>query len=416
MEVDPRSPERGQYGFVQSLIREVAYGTLSRRDRRTRHLAAARYFETLGDEELAGALATHYLAAHEASAEGPERDAVGAQARLALRAAGERAAALGAHEQAVTFLTQALEVTTEPVDRAALLVSLADSANPSGMHELAESSARDALALYQAAGAEDAAMHAAAVLGRILIDVGKLHEAGPALEHALLQRGKSGDDEASAAVLASLARIYMRLNENERAVAAADRALLAAELVDARTTIAEALVNKGTALGGLGRTFEGRVLLQAGVDLAAELGIIELRLRGLNNLGAAWMEDDPKRSLDTVMASIEIADLMGQAGIGNWQIGAAAMYQLSMGEDWARPVAMLEEMLSSAVTPHDVARGLAGLALFKVMQGKDARGALDAARAAAVGVDEVQMSAAINWAEALLAYSEGDYGAAMTPG
>ena len=28
---DPRSPERGQYGFVQALIREVAYGMLARR-------------------------------------------------------------------------------------------------------------------------------------------------------------------------------------------------------------------------------------------------------------------------------------------------------------------------------------------------------------------------------------------------
>ena len=32
--VDPRSPERGQYAFVQALIREVAYTTLSLRDRR----------------------------------------------------------------------------------------------------------------------------------------------------------------------------------------------------------------------------------------------------------------------------------------------------------------------------------------------------------------------------------------------
>ncbi|MEX1334294.1 MAG: AAA family ATPase, partial [Candidatus Limnocylindrales bacterium] len=65
--VDPASPERGQYGFVQSVIREVAYDTLSRRDRRARHLAAARYFEGLGDDELAGVLSTHYLAALEAT-------------------------------------------------------------------------------------------------------------------------------------------------------------------------------------------------------------------------------------------------------------------------------------------------------------------------------------------------------------
>src|SRR5687767_8970601 len=73
LETDPRSPERGQYKFVQALIREVAYTTLALRDRRARHLAIARHYEALGDEELAGALASHYLAAYESSAEGAER-------------------------------------------------------------------------------------------------------------------------------------------------------------------------------------------------------------------------------------------------------------------------------------------------------------------------------------------------------
>ena len=111
--VDPRSPERGQYIFVQSLIREVAYGTLAKRDRRTRHLAAARFFESLGEDELAGALAAHYVAAYEAVPEGPEGDALAVQARLALTGAADRAVALGSPEQAMTFLTQAAAVTTE---------------------------------------------------------------------------------------------------------------------------------------------------------------------------------------------------------------------------------------------------------------------------------------------------------------
>ena len=118
---DPRSAERGQFAFVQSLVREVAYSTLARRDRKTRHLAAARHFETLVDQELAGALATHYLAAYRNATEGPEADALAAQARIALRAAGDRAVALGAQEQALGFYRDALEVTSEPSDRAALL-------------------------------------------------------------------------------------------------------------------------------------------------------------------------------------------------------------------------------------------------------------------------------------------------------
>ena len=71
--MDPRSPERGQYAFVQALIREVAYNTLSRKDRKKLHLAAARYFESLGTDEIAGALAGHYLAAHANAAKAPRQ-------------------------------------------------------------------------------------------------------------------------------------------------------------------------------------------------------------------------------------------------------------------------------------------------------------------------------------------------------
>ena len=127
LSADPRSPERGQYAFVQALIREVAYNTLSRRDRRDRHLAAARFFESLGSDELAGALAGHYLAAHENAAEGPEADALAAQARIALRAAADRAAALGSHAQAVGLFEQAAGVTTDTADLADLLERQAES-------------------------------------------------------------------------------------------------------------------------------------------------------------------------------------------------------------------------------------------------------------------------------------------------
>ena len=63
-ETDERDPGRGSYRFVEWLVREVAYGTLSLRDRRERHLAAARYLETLDDPDLAAAVAGHMLAAH----------------------------------------------------------------------------------------------------------------------------------------------------------------------------------------------------------------------------------------------------------------------------------------------------------------------------------------------------------------
>ncbi|HEU5264920.1 MAG TPA: adenylate/guanylate cyclase domain-containing protein, partial [Gaiellaceae bacterium] len=48
---DPLSPERGQYGFLQDLVKKVAYDTLSRKERKTLHLAAAEHLRSLGDED-----------------------------------------------------------------------------------------------------------------------------------------------------------------------------------------------------------------------------------------------------------------------------------------------------------------------------------------------------------------------------
>ena len=57
-------PSAGNYRFAQELLRQVAYDTLSRRDRKTRHLAAAALLRAAfpGDgDEVAEVIARHYL-------------------------------------------------------------------------------------------------------------------------------------------------------------------------------------------------------------------------------------------------------------------------------------------------------------------------------------------------------------------
>ena len=44
---DPLSPERGSYRFSQEMLRQVAYDTLSRRDRKARHLAVAAHLRAV---------------------------------------------------------------------------------------------------------------------------------------------------------------------------------------------------------------------------------------------------------------------------------------------------------------------------------------------------------------------------------
>ncbi|HEY6057966.1 MAG TPA: adenylate/guanylate cyclase domain-containing protein, partial [Candidatus Limnocylindrales bacterium] len=252
LQADPRSPERGQYAFVQALIREVAYNTLARRDRKTRHLAAARFFEGLGTDELAGGLAGHYLAAHQNAAEGPEADALAGQARLALRAAAERAAALGAHDQAVTFLGQALSVTAELADQADLLERMGEAASASGHHEDAMGYLRSAVVAHRERGDRPATARATASLGRSLLTGRQTDEAVSLLEAASAEYSDLLPDAAVAAVDGQLARGYAFLEDFRRAVAVADRVLEVAEHQELIPILADTLVTKGSSMAGLG--------------------------------------------------------------------------------------------------------------------------------------------------------------------
>ncbi len=194
-EVDPRSPEQGQYAFVQALIREVAYSTLSLRDRRSRHLAAARYFESIGDDELAGALAAHYLAAYRASTEGPEAEALVAQARIALRAAAERAIALGAPGQAVTFLDRAIEVTDAGADRAELHERAGAAASNAATQEIALGHFEAARGLYEELGDRPSQARMVAREGNALGLLRRRDEAMARLDRGWVEFADLGEDD-----------------------------------------------------------------------------------------------------------------------------------------------------------------------------------------------------------------------------
>ncbi|HEX6129503.1 MAG TPA: hypothetical protein VF071_10830, partial [Candidatus Limnocylindria bacterium] len=280
-DVDPRSPERGQYRFVQSLVREVAYQTLAREDRRTRHLAAARFFEALGEEELAGILASHYLAAHQASRPGPEADALAAQARVSLLGAVERAVALHSYRQAIAYLQQALIVTTNPAERADIHERIARAGEPTGDLVLAVEHAAQARETYRQVGDGRGALRAATWIGRSHVMSQREADAIEVLGEAIAEAAGSGDPELALAH-AELARAYMLADRHREAVEAADRAL---QVADASPfSVIEALITKGTSLTVIGRTIEGETTLRGAMHLADRHGLIAASLRARNNL------------------------------------------------------------------------------------------------------------------------------------
>ncbi len=148
----PVSPERGQYRFIQGVLREVAYGRLSRRDRMALHLAAADYFGGTGSDELAGVVASHYLSALRSAPDDVDVAALSVRAGAALEAAADRARVIGAHASAASYLGDALALATDEDIRLRLLEARAPpSAMPPSSTRPKRSHGRSSKAVWRVA-------------------------------------------------------------------------------------------------------------------------------------------------------------------------------------------------------------------------------------------------------------------------
>ena len=298
--------------FVQALIREVAYGTLSRRDRRSRHLAAARFFESLGEDELAGALASHYLAAYRAAPDDPDSRPLAAQAKIALRAAASRASSLGSHDQAVRFLVEAIEVTDDPAEIAELLERAGEAAVARRRHRTSRNAAARCDRAPRGAGrslgcgARDGPARTGP--GQRLASRGRGFDL---LEPAVEAYGDLVDDPALAAIEHQLARGYWFGDDTVRTIEFADRAIGRAERIEAVELVADCLITKGGCLAFESRPYEGTGILEAGIRLAETLGLRQTTVRGLLNLGVSLLARDPRGSFERSTAAFDMARRFG---------------------------------------------------------------------------------------------------------
>jgi len=407
LDIDPRSPERGQYGFVQALIREVAYNALAKRDRKSRHLAAARFFESLETDEIAGALAGHYLAAYRNALEGAEAAAVAAQARIALTGAAQRAIALGSYEQALTFLDQALIVTTDPGDTAALLEQAGDAASAAGRHEAAETYLRRATSARRELGDRAAVAGATAALGRAMLGAGRSPEAIALLEPAAAEFADLATEPAGIALGGQLARAYFMHFDTRPAIEVADRVLEAAEHADLGAIVADTLVTRGTALAVLGRSIEGLGAIAAGRDLAEALGLAATVLRADNNRAYAEATRDPRAALETTRAGLALARRLG---VRIWVPGFVSNigeFGLRTGE-WPQALAEVQAALGEEFEPADQAGLLGAACAIRALRGEPVAADLDEIRRLIGESGDPQVQAYYWTAAAFAAFATGD--------
>jgi class 3 adenylate cyclase len=397
-EADAGSPERGQFGFLQAVIREVAYGTLSRGDRRDLHLSAARYFEGLADDTIAGVVAEHYLAAYRSRPDGPEGEVVAGQARRSLRDAGDRAAALGSFAQARTFYLLATEVTGDREDLAELY-ALATRSNLEGLvrPEEAVRDARRARDLRRSAGDRQRTLEAECLVISAQRLVGQTAEALQTAQSAAREFDDLRGTAAHVRLQLETAATQLLLTNDPEALEQIGQALPDAERLELVEECLSLLAIRGPLLARRDQLQEAMALLVGVAERAAAEGLTGIELRARLNLSYAAAATDLHLAFGTARDGLALAQRLGQAAAAAYLAGNAVSAALEVGEwDWAaRTVDQLNLERKDMLVP---------LSQLAALRGDPDVGDLLAELADAVrGMSEVQFLAALDERRSLAA-------------
>jgi tetratricopeptide (TPR) repeat protein len=323
-ESDPRSPERGQYRFVQSMIREVAYGRLTRDERRVRHTRAAEFFAELGEVELAGAAASHFLAAQRVTPNPDDAQVLAGKATAALAEAADHAARVHSHTDGLRMIEQALANTADPAIEATLLQRAARSASALAQHDTAIDYACQALEWHRRQGDRTAVVEAAGLVGDVFCSAYKPLEAIKVLE-PVLEAEAALAEPAAVTAAAKLARAYLMALRDTDAAGLAERVIGPAERLDLIPTIVDTLITRGTALGNLGRMHEAIAILHGATRFAEDNDLPVAQMRAANNAGHLLAFDDHSGAMKVCQIGMKLANRLGDvrfAASFTWAVAA----------------------------------------------------------------------------------------------
>ncbi|MGE5272345.1 MAG: AAA family ATPase [Verrucomicrobiota bacterium] len=276
VQADPRSPEHGQYGFLQDLLRRVAYETLSKHDRKARHLAAAAHLEeTWSEHELVEVLASHYVDAYEVDPDALDAAEIKAKARAALTRAGERAASLGASEEAQRYYEQGAGLADDPLEQAELLGRAGEMAGRAAKPEATRDLLERSIAIYEAEGDTHAAARIAGRYAHMLAFTAHRDEALELMERAFEVISTDEPDEDLALLAALLSRSYWFGGDLERAGERAELALDIAEANGLSRALVTALRAKAAVLHSRHHPEEFVALVKHALEIALEHDLSE---------------------------------------------------------------------------------------------------------------------------------------------
>jgi class 3 adenylate cyclase/tetratricopeptide (TPR) repeat protein len=419
VQADPRSPERGQYGFLQDLVRTIAYETLAKRDRKAKHLSVAAYLEDAwgeDEEEIVEVVASHYLEAYRLAPEAEDGAEIKEQAQRMLVRAAERAASLAAAEEAETYFQQAAQLTDSTLERAELTERAGQMAFTRGHADQAVTSYEDSTRLFTEAGLPHAAARVQARLAEVEFTQGHLEQA---VERMTRAHGVLSGDEPDpdlALVAGQLGRFLAIAGQDAEATSLLEKALELAEHLELPEVYAQALSSRGILLINRGRMDEAGMLHRRALQVALEHGLTTAALRAYNNLAVTLQSLD--RFEEMVGFCQQGLDLARRTGDRvrelSWLTGS--VIPLVQVGRWDQALAWGEEARSAAELPSFqwVSQGLVDLVPLYIHRGQidHARDLLESLREGEASENpEARVGYAAKRAELLLA--EGNPGAAL---
>ncbi|MBR0780605.1 adenylate/guanylate cyclase domain-containing protein [Bradyrhizobium iriomotense] len=245
-----------------------------------------------------------------------------------LRAAGDRARASYANDDAIRLYQQALAVLStggelEP-ERLVLYERIADLCGAAGRRTTAEEHYQSALEGHRAIQDRIGEARIVRKLGRLLWDAGKRIKAETHYAEAAKLLGGTDAPIEWAHLLQERGRLAFRTGDHVAAARWADEALGYARSVpadgdeqaglEAARAIAEALNTKGVALARLGRHEEAVREVEQSVAAAEAAGLLNVACRGYTNLGVLYTIVDPAKAVEVCRRGLDVARRIGDLG------------------------------------------------------------------------------------------------------
>ena len=346
LRADPLSPERGQFGFLQDLVRRVAYDMMSKRDRRPRHLAAADHLASVAggeDDDIIEVIASHLLDAYQSLPEAADGATVRQRAHEAQVRAGDRAASLGANLAAQRYYERAGSLSDDPVVQAELIERAGLMAAMGARIEESVAFFEDARRRFEGAGETHAAARVSARSAESMWDLGRLRDGLTIMDQAFEVLSEDAPDADLAQLAAEIGRFAFFFGDSDVGARRIEAALAIAEDLDLPEVYSQALNTKALILGSHGRVRESRALLREALAVAIEHDKPSAALRAHNNLADFLSQDN--RYGEAQRHVEDALELARRVGSRYWeQISLGFIYPRYAIGAWSEALAAMDEL------------------------------------------------------------------------